>query len=267
MTRHRSQHLPPVATALILITLSLAFPIGARAGTLDVTVVYQGPGQVDADHGLMVFVFGGNDFGNPANPILATRYLGANHTTVKFSDLDAETVWVMAVYDEAGGYSVGPLPGPFGFYSETPGGPPAGVRVGGEGIELRFADSNRVPVPADAEPRASFEALQGAGGGIVEIRTYRVKPGMREEFVRFFEKTLAAQAEVGLRVPGQFRSLDDENTFVWIRAFRDQKERQEQSRAFYFGPAWLGERQQEAVRLIESAEVMLLEPTARSLIR
>lgn len=257
----------PAAFAVIAIVVALTTSAETTAGTLEVSVLYEGAGQVGEDHGLIVFVFGDADLGNPATPILATRYLTANNATARFTDLDADQVWLLAVYDEIGGYSLGPLPGPFGVYSATPGGPPTGVRVGGEGVELRFADSNRNPPPPETKPTASFRTLQGADGGIVEIRTYHIKPGLRDEFVRFFESTLEAQAEAGVRVPGQFRSLDDENTFVWIRAFRNQKERQESSRAFYLGPAWMSKGRAEAVRFIESAEVMLVEPTARSGIR
>ena len=256
----------PKALALLAIVATLTVSAVATASTLEVSVVYEGPGQVDENHGLMVFVFAGNDFGSPANPIVATRYLTTNGVTTRFEDLGVEQVWLMAVHDEKGGYTTGPLPGPFALYSDTPGGPPTGVPLGGEAIALRFDDSNRMPSPQESKPTATFETLQAAEGGIVEIRIYRVKPGTRDEFVRFFEDTLEAQAAAGLRVLGQFRSLDDENTFVWIRAFRDQKERQERSRAFYLGPAWMEERRAQAAKFLESGEVMLVEPTGMSLI-
>ncbi|MEM7356316.1 MAG: hypothetical protein AAF657_36205, partial [Acidobacteriota bacterium] len=257
------------ATFLTLLASLVCHPFAASAtgGPLEVRVVYEGPGKVDEHHGLLVFVFGANDFGNPTNPIVATRYLTANHSTARFTDLAVDRVWLMAVYDEAGGYTTGPLPGPFGLYSEAPGGPPAAVQVGGDGIELRFDDTNRSPAPAEEKPRASIESLLGAENGIVEIRIYRTRPGMREEFIRFFEDTLGDQAAAGLQVRGQFRSLDDENTFVWIRSFRNQKERQEQSRAFYLGPAWMEARRAEAAKYLTGGEVLLVEPTCRSSLR
>ncbi len=266
MRNHLSSHPALVALSLLVFAVSIS-PAAAAGTTLEVSVVYEGPGPVDPNHGLIVIVFGGNDFSNPANPIVAARYLPANGATARFTDLDVDQVWLMAVYDEIGGYSVGPLPGPLGLYSETPGGPPAGVPVDGRSIELRFDDTIRSPAPPQTKPTATFETLWQAQGGLVEIRVYSVQPGMREEFIRFFENTLQDQAEAGIRVPGQFRSLDDENTFVWMRAFRNQKERQEHSRAFYLGPAWTGERRAQALQFIAATEVMLLEPTARSNIR
>ena len=107
-----------------------------------------------------------------------------------------------------------------------------------------------------------------AANGIVEIRMYKIKPGMRDAFVKFFEeKTLAPQGDVGMRVLGQFRSLEDDDTFVWVRAFSSQEERNRQTVAFYGGELWLEELSMEAQSMLDSAEVLLVEPTAKSPLR
>ena len=50
---------------------------------------------------------------------------------------------------------------------------------------------------------------------LMEIRIYELKPGTRQRFVDFFEaKTIAAQEACGMRVLGQFRSVQDDDTFV-----------------------------------------------------
>ena len=90
---------------------------------------------------------------------------------------------------------------------------------------------------------------------------------MRDKFIDFFvNKTLAGQKKAGLRVVGQFRSLEDKNKFVWIRAYASQEERAEQLREFYLGPDWL-EVQDEGMPLLAGGEVMLVEPTPESKIR
>ena len=111
--------------------------------------------------------------------------------------LPVEQVYLVAVYDEQGGYAAtGPMPGPIGFYAEDGGEAPAPVSVGERAeVKLSFDDSIRPPVP-DEKPRASAEVLAGAGG-IVEIRMYRTRPGQRDRFVQFFEDyTKSERAQV-----------------------------------------------------------------------
>ena len=91
---------------------------------------------------------------------------------------------------------------------------------------------------------------------------------MRDRFVHFFEeKTLAPQAAVGMRILGQFRSLMDDDTFVWIRAFASEEERAQHTSAFYGGELWKETLGPEALSMLESSEVVLVEPTQRSPMR
>ena len=119
-------------------------------------------------------------------------------------------------------------------------------------IDLLPADTNKL----DAAP------------GIIEIRMYKIKPRMRDRFVRFFEeKTLEPQAAVGMRILGQFRSLMDDDTFVWIRAFASEEERAQHTAAFYGGELWKETLGPEALSMLASTEVVLVEPTQRSPMR
>ena len=91
---------------------------------------------------------------------------------------------------------------------------------------------------------------------------------MRDRFVRFFEeKTLGPQAAVGMRILGQFRSLMDDDTFVWIRAFASEEERAQHTQAFYGGELWSETLGPEAMSMLESTDVVLVEPTQRSPMR
>ena len=111
------------------------------------------------------------------------------------------------------------------------------------------------------------ETVRNADEGILEIRKYTLQAGVRDEFIAFFEnRTLEQQKKAGLRVIGQFRSLEDENQFVWIRAYASQAERAEQLRNYYLGADWI-EVQDEAGAYIANTEVMLVAPTAASRIR
>jgi hypothetical protein len=187
---------------------------------------------------------------------------------VTFSDLTAPEVYLIALFDQEGGWAGAgspPIQTPIARY-------PAGsttlepIRPAETAaVTFRFSDARRL---IDlATPPEHAEKLEGAQG-IVEIRMYKIKPGMRDQFVRFFEdKTLDPQHEVGMRILGQFRSLEDDDTFVWVRAFADQEERNRQTAAFYGGELWRGELSEEAMSMIESTEVLVVEPTRRSKLR
>jgi len=55
---------------------------------------------------------------------------------------------------------------------------------------------------------------------IVEMRMYRTKPGMRAEFLRIFHsKSVPAHLEIGMKIVGPFLSIDDPDTFFFMRGF------------------------------------------------
>jgi hypothetical protein len=104
---------------------------------------------------------------------------------------------------------------------------------------------------------------------IVEIRIYKIRPGMRSRFVEFFErKTLAPQRALGMKLFGQFTALEDETTFVWLRGFESLEERDRLKREFYEGPLWKEELEAEAFSMIEDySNVILAAPTPASAIQ
>lgn len=74
---------------------------------------------------------------------------------------------------------------------------------------------------------------------LIEIRTYTIHEGKREEFVkRFDEVLLPAQRQVGLEALGQFIPLDDDQTFVWLRRFDSQEARWRRWDEFYGSDLW-----------------------------
>ena len=55
---------------------------------------------------------------------------------------------------------------------------------------------------------------------VVELRRYALRPGQRETLVELFDRELVeTQEAVGMEILGQFRDLDDPDSFVWLRAF------------------------------------------------
>jgi hypothetical protein len=51
---------------------------------------------------------------------------------------------------------------------------------------------------------------------IIEMRTYKTKPGMRAPFLEIFRsKSIPAHAEIGMKILGPFLSVEDPDTFFF----------------------------------------------------
>ncbi len=243
-------------------------PTLVAAGSIEVTLTYDGPGSVDSEHQLLVFLLDMMPLGS-SQP-LAVEAIDANGGSFTFEGVESPTVYLVALYDARGGYAGGGLPpqhSPAAVYMDSDGTPRA-VELGKDTarVDLRFDNSTELAdlLPG---PKIDVKKLESAAG-ILEIRMYKIKPGMRDRFVRFFEeKTLAPQAAVGMRVLGQFRSLMDDDTFGWIRAFASEEERAQHTSAFYGGELWKETLGPEALSMLESTEVVLVEPTQHSPMR
>jgi quinol monooxygenase YgiN len=101
----------------------------------------------------------------------------------------------------------------------------------------------------------------GAADGVIELRRYALHPGQRETLIELFDRELVEPQEAaGIRVLGQFRDLDDPNSFVWLRGFEDMTVRQATLAAFYGGPVWREFRDAANATMIDSDNVLLLRP-------
>jgi hypothetical protein len=94
---------------------------------------------------------------------------------------------------------------------------------------------------------------------IVELRRYALHPGARETLIELFDRELVeTQEETGMTVLGQFRDLDDPDSFVWLRGFDDMATRQRALAAFYGGPVWKEHARAANATMIDSDNVLLL---------
>ena len=101
---------------------------------------------------------------------------------------------------------------------------------------------------------------RGRSDLIVEVRTYRVKPGLRDRFLDFFEReAVPLQRSFGMRVVGPFLDVEDPDTFIWLRAFPSHDERERMKRALYEGAKWKGELEAIAMPMLESYSFTLTE--------
>ena len=98
---------------------------------------------------------------------------------------------------------------------------------------------------------------------IVEVRKYRIKPGRRDEFIRFFEtRSVPALRSHGMPVLGPLIDVENPNAFVFLRAFPSLEARDELKAAFYEGELWKNELESIAMPMIDSYDVVLTETTA-----
>lgn len=95
---------------------------------------------------------------------------------------------------------------------------------------------------------------------VIEMRTYKTKPGRREEFLEIFRsKSLPAHAQIGMKTLGPFPSVEDPDTFFWMRGFPDLTSRETLRAAFYEGELWKKELEQTLLPMLEKYEVVMVE--------
>jgi hypothetical protein len=95
---------------------------------------------------------------------------------------------------------------------------------------------------------------------IVEMRTYRIKPGLRSEFLRIFRsKSVPAHDEIGMKILGPFLSVESPDTFFFMRGFPDLPSREPMKAKFYEGELWKRELEHVLMPMIDTYEVVLVE--------
>ena len=99
---------------------------------------------------------------------------------------------------------------------------------------------------------------------VIELRQYKIAPGKRDAMIALFDRAFVdSQEEVGARLVGQFRDMDDVDRFTWIRAFPNMATRQRSLNDFYFGPTWHAHRGEANAMLVDNDNVLLLRPAWR----
>ena len=95
---------------------------------------------------------------------------------------------------------------------------------------------------------------------IIEMRTYKTKPGLRSRFLEIFRsKSIPAHAEIGMKILGPFLSVEDADTFVFMRGFPDLASRQPMKAQFYEGELWKRELESVLLPMLEKYEVVVVE--------
>ena len=95
---------------------------------------------------------------------------------------------------------------------------------------------------------------------IIEMRTYKIARGKRREFLGTLEtKAFPAHQKIGMKILGPFLSVEDDDTFFWMRAFPDQESRERMRSEFYDGKLWKEELEQRLMPILEKYDVVVVE--------
>ena len=95
---------------------------------------------------------------------------------------------------------------------------------------------------------------------IIEMRTYKTKPNRRSEFLEIFRsKGIPAHKEIGMKILGPFLSIEDPDTFFFMRGFPDMASREPMKAKFYEGELWKGELENVVMPMLEKYDVVLVE--------
>lgn len=105
----------------------------------------------------------------------------------------------------------------------------------------------------------------GPDACVLEIRTYRIHEGRRDEFDRLFrEGALPLLRRFGVQVVGAGPSIDDALHYVLLRAYSSLDELNEQESAFYGSHEWRDVHREPILACIASYHTVVLETTAEA---
>ena len=97
---------------------------------------------------------------------------------------------------------------------------------------------------------------------IVEVRTYKTKPGMRAQFLEIFRaRSMPEHAALGMKILGPFPSIEDADVFCFMRGFPDLASREPLKAKFYEGELWKQELEQVLMPMLERYDVVLIDDT------
>jgi hypothetical protein len=102
-----------------------------------------------------------------------------------------------------------------------------------------------------------------------ELRQYQTRPGKRDEWVRYMEEViLPFQVSKGMVITGSFADEEHEDSYVWIRRFESEDQREQLYAAVYDSDQWKNEIAPPIGELLirDAAVITRLVPTSRSVL-
>ena len=103
-----------------------------------------------------------------------------------------------------------------------------------------------------------------------EFRQYTIKDGKRSEWVKYMEEVIIPfQVSKGMVILGSFIDEEDEDTYYWIRRFKNEKERERLYKAVYESDTWKNEIGPKAGEYLDRSKIKVkrIVPTPKSVVQ
>jgi hypothetical protein len=95
---------------------------------------------------------------------------------------------------------------------------------------------------------------------IIEMRTYKLKPGKRAEFFEIFRtRSMPAHTKIGMKILGPWLAIDDPDKFFFMRGFPDLPSREPMKAKLYEGKLWKQELESVLIPMIDRYGVVLID--------
>ena len=95
---------------------------------------------------------------------------------------------------------------------------------------------------------------------VIEMRTYKTKPGMRASFLEIFQlKSVPEHEKIGMKILGPLLSIEDPDAFFFMRGFPDLASREPMKAKFYEGEIWKRELEHVLMPMLDRFDVALVD--------
>ena len=95
---------------------------------------------------------------------------------------------------------------------------------------------------------------------IIEMRTYRTTPGKRSAFLETFRsRSIPAHRALGMAISDPLLSVEDPDTFFFMRGFPDLASREPMKARFYESALWKAELEQVLMPMLAEYKIVLVE--------
>lgn len=95
---------------------------------------------------------------------------------------------------------------------------------------------------------------------VIEMRTYRLKPNTRGRFLEIFRsQSIPEHRRLGMTILGPLESIEDPDTFFFMRGFPDLGSRESMKVQFYEGDLWKRELESVLMPLLEEYKVVVVD--------
>jgi hypothetical protein len=101
---------------------------------------------------------------------------------------------------------------------------------------------------------------------ILEMRLFKLRPGVRAEFHRISDEgTIPMMRRIGINVLAYGPTLNDDDSYLLVRAFASEDERVRLSQELYASPEWERNYDEPVMAMIDTYHTAVI-PAAESVI-